>query len=955
MNITNIMAQFGEYLYFRLPKVYRDYDVEIERVVEGEVKVFKTLQEYLYSFAEGGFQPMLEDLEAIVNLVDPWKCPSEFLPLLLRHFGLDFIEDIPEKFQRRLLQNIVVLYKKKGTIPAVAFLARELSGFDVIIEETQRGNIEFALIKLNAYENEDAELLLAQDVVQRYIHLFLPTKAKAEIIVTYGFSEGIHFNSMAEYDDEYDHVKYTVTETLDELVKIAEGGDEEESYKLPKNDPLFGNKKRYGFWIEEFDFIQNTVDEDFNKVMYANGHFDESFNFSPFDISSLTNTLEEGDFVYTNGVCCEDTIISATYGGKESVECSAPVGSKVRVSKLVGGSATTKFPVGFITSPVKKGTTLKFTYGGKTYYWTATKYIGATTYHPTRFMLDVANQRLRILSHFRKFTVNQNTPFTKRTGYNSFEIDLNDRIFVASSEYYLTDGTCTYSSGTEYGGDNLADGATIFDTTSRTQYDNSETLIYFARGGVTSVAEMKESLAKKPFTLYLPIWKDGCAGNFMEVDLDLETKATTTTAITMALSTNSEDIYYYPMTSLMRSTHVAVEDENGIVRDFKIPIELLSLNGKSDFIEKVDSDTYHVHRMVDKIELRHLVDPKGYADPTLIRFYNYRKDNEPYYPIEPNDLAHNICCDWCPVTSENLTGVMRGSGEYDFLSAKYMSIGKMSGWSRTKFMDANVTINISLYTPTVTGTITCESGRTLNVIVRNTTDGTTLFNESITSSDGTFKVNLTLPNLLRKKRIEVSMIGYNSNGRELVNLNAYVASTTTNLAIGGNVSTATNVVVDAEAKTNGFDLVDKAGSFSGSTTLQEYSIPNLVAIASATLKATGYETVATTSANDTPYFECDINTHNGDFMRKYTGSSYDSVRDELIRQNTENWNIFISGSQYTPAIYYVRAFERVEKITDPEVINKLNLLPIPNKYAKIYSKDIPFSEIEVSAESKMYY
>lgn len=949
MKITKISEQFGDYLYHRLPKVYRDYDVAIDRRVKTdsgeEIKRFYTLQEYLYSFADGGFKPLLEDLEAIITLIDPMQCPEQFLPIMLQHFGLDFIEDIPVKFQRRLIQNIVTLYKKKGTIPAVAFLARELSGFDVTIEETERGDVEFALVKLNAYENEDAELLLAQEVVQRYIHLFLPTSAKAEIIVTYGFTEGIHINSTIPLEDylakdsaltgyEYDHVKYDVED----------------------DDTEHANFVWDEYFFEHSDLIKKCVEEDFALIKSSYETDDstlEDFDFTPFDTSSLTNMLDEGDFVYTNGTCCEDTILSATYDGEEFVECSVPEGSKARVSKLAGGNVTAKFPVGFVTKPVTKGTTLKFTYSGKTYYWTATKYIGATTYHPTRFILDVANQRLRILSHFRAFKVNQNTVFTQRTGYNSFEIDLNDRIFVGGSEFYLTDGSCSYSGDASYG-NNVADGVTVFTTTSRTQYANSETLIHFARGGITSIAEMKKSLAEKPFTLYLPIWQDGCAGNFMEVDLDTETEATATTSVTVALSTNSEDIYYYPMTSLMRSTSVAIEDENGIVRSFKIPIELLSLNGKSDFIEKVDSDTYHVHRMIDRIELRHLVDPKGYADPTLIRFNNYRKDDEPYYPIEPVDLAHNVCCDWCPVTSENLTGVTLGN--YDFLSKKFMSVGHIAGWSRTKFMEADVNINIALYTPTVTGTVICQSGRTLNIVVRNATDGTTIFSDTVTSSDGTFKLNITLPSLLRKKRIEVSMVGKNANGRELVNLNAYVSSTTTSIAVGGTVNTATNVVVDAEVKTNGLNLVDKSGSFSGSTTLQEMSIPNLVAIASASLKAVGYETVATSAdVTTTPYFSCDINTHNGDFMRKYTGSSYDSVREELRRQNIENWNTFISGSQYTPAIYYVRAFERVEKITDPEVINKLNLLPIPDKYAKIYSKDIPFSEIEVSAESKMYY
>ena len=54
MEITNLKEQFGEYLYSRLPKVYREYDVDIKRpvVVDGETVyvTYKTLEEYLKAY-----------------------------------------------------------------------------------------------------------------------------------------------------------------------------------------------------------------------------------------------------------------------------------------------------------------------------------------------------------------------------------------------------------------------------------------------------------------------------------------------------------------------------------------------------------------------------------------------------------------------------------------------------------------------------------------------------------------------------------------------------------------------------------------------------------------------------------------------------------------------------------------------------------------------------------------
>ena len=110
------------------------------------------------------------------------------------------------------------------------------------------------------------------------------------------------------------------------------------------------------------------------------------------------------------------------------------------------------------------------------------------------------------------------------------------------------------------------------------------------------------------------------------------------------------------------------------------------------------------------------------------------------------------------------------------------------------------------------------------------------------------------------------------------------------------------------------------------------------------------------SGYNTYYIAC----HNGFPIARplFTGATQEEIPDleaQWKQLNKERWERFYEGTDIIPHFYCVRTEERVEEISDKEVINKLNLLPIPDKYAKIYSKDIPFSEIKVSAESKMYY
>lgn len=181
----------ADYLYSKLPQVYRDEDREL------------LLKRFIEVFSEGGFTPLLTSTTNIMDLLDVDKCPTKFLPLLCSLYGYEYSLEIPELFQRRLLKLIVEMYKRKGTKSAIKFIARELTGFDSEIIENKDFNadqIEVSgwdkgfhnyrnfILRLTApYEN--SILYDREDIVIKIIDGFLPTNSKVLVITAYWFRE----------------------------------------------------------------------------------------------------------------------------------------------------------------------------------------------------------------------------------------------------------------------------------------------------------------------------------------------------------------------------------------------------------------------------------------------------------------------------------------------------------------------------------------------------------------------------------------------------------------------------------------------------------------------------------------------------------------------------------------------------------------------------------------------
>lgn len=125
----NKNIQFNDYLYNRLPEVYRRED--------SKIGVDFALKRYLEAVDEGGIQTLFGELLSLYDILEVETCPSNVLPLLSKMFGYNYIEEVDEATQRKIIANLIELYKRKGTKSVINFITREFTQFDTTIIELQ--------------------------------------------------------------------------------------------------------------------------------------------------------------------------------------------------------------------------------------------------------------------------------------------------------------------------------------------------------------------------------------------------------------------------------------------------------------------------------------------------------------------------------------------------------------------------------------------------------------------------------------------------------------------------------------------------------------------------------------------------------------------------------------------------------------------------------------------------
>lgn len=171
--MTIASEQLLNHLYYnKLPQVYRDMDDMLRT---------RPLYRYLSSLIEGGYSEVIKDINNLLDLVDPEKCPEEFLPYLCRSFGLEYFEDIDPVYQRRFLMNIGEIKKRRGTHSCVRYLIRVLTSLDVDLSykreynEDKGENGRWLYAELQAVKIEDIlQIETSIKVIERFVGGQLP-------------------------------------------------------------------------------------------------------------------------------------------------------------------------------------------------------------------------------------------------------------------------------------------------------------------------------------------------------------------------------------------------------------------------------------------------------------------------------------------------------------------------------------------------------------------------------------------------------------------------------------------------------------------------------------------------------------------------------------------------------------------------------------------------------------
>lgn len=169
-----------DYAYYRCtPVVYRTMDKQTDY----------SLKRYLSALIFGGFSLSLDDVNNLLNLVDPELCPPEYLPLLYECFGLEYFPDVAVEYHRKLLLNYGELLRRKGTYSCVRFLAKILTGLDAKLSylrgiyDDQDGR--HLIIDLQAHSmSEILSIDTSIYIIEQFIGLFVPYYITTHIIGT---------------------------------------------------------------------------------------------------------------------------------------------------------------------------------------------------------------------------------------------------------------------------------------------------------------------------------------------------------------------------------------------------------------------------------------------------------------------------------------------------------------------------------------------------------------------------------------------------------------------------------------------------------------------------------------------------------------------------------------------------------------------------------------------------
>ena len=164
-----------DFLYYKkLPEIYRRED---------NLQKKTPLYRYLQSLVLGGYGEVIKEIDDITTLIDPQRCPAEFFPYLYKSWGLTYDMHIPLIYQRKILENVGNILRRRGTYACVRYLVRVLTKFNTKLTMTHYSYGKILTITLiadtmKALEDLDSSFA----TIKEFVHYFIPYNI--DILVT---------------------------------------------------------------------------------------------------------------------------------------------------------------------------------------------------------------------------------------------------------------------------------------------------------------------------------------------------------------------------------------------------------------------------------------------------------------------------------------------------------------------------------------------------------------------------------------------------------------------------------------------------------------------------------------------------------------------------------------------------------------------------------------------------
>lgn len=287
--MSNILdsEDFGLKLYNRFPPKYREDDVDQNFA----------LKRYLQSLSDGGYKYVIEEINGITSLVDPFNVDASILPILYKQYGLEIFNGIPELYLRYLLPRLGEAWSMKGSIESIEFITTAISGIKSLISISydSLGN-PYVSIKLEVDYNM-GDYVPDNDQLKKLLVFFIPFYCDMAILYSYVFYDDLVLSASEEVES------ITIHDT-----KIENGVIRTKNLEHSGTSAMLGEAV-LGEAVLDDEGV--TSDSYFKDYITEAEKTDSKILVTPID--SLTNTTYNklnGSF-FTNGMYCYDIITTS--------------------------------------------------------------------------------------------------------------------------------------------------------------------------------------------------------------------------------------------------------------------------------------------------------------------------------------------------------------------------------------------------------------------------------------------------------------------------------------------------------------------------------------------------------------------------------------------------------------------------------------------------------------------